>query len=141
VRRRAGVAAVVALIVVSPALRGDVGDSFPLSTFPMFSHDRDRVASVATAVGIDAGGEAHRLRPHAIGGGDEPMLAVSAARGAVDGGEAAAARYCREVAERVTERSGITAVEVRTEVRDAVDDVDADGEPLDVVVHARCDVP
>jgi hypothetical protein len=128
-----------ALAVASPALRAEPRDSFPLSSYPMFSHDRGRIASIATAVGLDAEGGVHRLGPRAVGGGDEVMLAVSAASRAARNGPAEAARFCAEVAGRVDD-SEVVVVEVRTEVRDAVDDVGADREPLDVVVHARCEV-
>lgn len=128
---------VVAVVVASPAVVPDADDDFPLSTYPMFSHDRGRVAAIATAVGLDHEGGVHRLGPRAVGGGDEVMLAVSAARrGAATDPEG----YCREVAGRVDDPI-VERVEVRTEVRDAVDDVDAAAEPLDVVVHAECPVP
>lgn len=146
--RRAVVLA-VALVVLSPVLRPGRPDGFPLSSYPMFSTDRGRIAHLATAVGIDAAGEAVRLDPHAIGGGDEPMLAASAARRAVAGGPEAAERYCAEVATRIGRDAGkqgssdgrIVEVEVRTEVRDVVADPAAREDPLDVVVHARCPVP
>lgn len=137
---RSLVLAGVALLVLWPTLRSEPEDGFPLSSYPMFSYDRDRIAAIGTAVGIDAGGDVHRLGTHVVGGGDETMLAVSAARRAIAGGADAAARYCDEVASRVRNGS-IVAVEVRTEVRDAVDDVAAEGEPLEVDVHARCEVP
>lgn len=137
--RRGIVLSAVFLSVASPALLPDPGDGFPVSSYPMFSHDRDRVVAVATAVGIDGAGAEHRLGPYVVGGGDEVMLAASAARHAAAGGPGAAARYCDEVAGRVRDPA-VVAVEVRTEVRDAVADVRARHDPLDVVVHARCEV-
>jgi hypothetical protein len=130
----------VALVVVAPALRSEPRDGFPLSSYPMFSHDRGRIAAIGTAVGLDGDGVVHRLGPHAVGGGDEVMLAASAARRAIGAGPEAAARYCDEVAARVDD-DDLVAVEVRTEVRDAIDDVAADDPPIDVEVHARCEVP
>jgi hypothetical protein len=134
---------VVALVVAAPALRSEPSDGFPLSSYPMFSSDRGRVAAVATAVGIDADGTAHRLGPHAIGGGDEAMLAASAVRRAAAAGGAETARFCEEVAARVAGdgRTDLRAVQIRTEVRDAVADVEAEDAPLDVVVHATCALP
>jgi hypothetical protein len=135
--RRVALLAALAAVVLWPAVRPSGGDGFPLSTYPMFAHDTGSVVAIATAVGIDAEGGEHRLDPHAIGGGDEPVLAAEAARVAV--GEGSAAAYCGEVADRVDDPSIVT-IEVRTEVRDAVADVDA-SEPADEIrVHARCEV-
>ena len=135
--RRAALLVCVGAVVLFPALQPQHGDGFPLSTYPMFAADRGSVVAISTAVGIDGDGDVHRLDPSDIGGGDEPMLAAEAARVAVRDGDAGA--YCDEVAARVDDRS-ITTVEVRTEVRDAVRDVDA-SEPADEVrVHARCEV-
>lgn len=139
--RRAALLAAVGLLVVSPALRPDRPDGFPLSSYPMFSTDRGRIAHLATAVGIDAAGAEHRLGPHAVGGGDEVMLAASAVRRAVAAGAAEAERFCAEVAGRVDGDDGVVEVEVRTEVRDVVADPGAEGPPLDVRRHARCPVP
>jgi hypothetical protein len=138
---RWAVLAVVALVIGAPALLPDPSDGFPVSSYPMFSYDRGRVAAVPTAVGIDADGTAHRLGPYAVGGGDEVILAAEAARLAVGAGAADAARFCREVAGRLPDDSGVEAVEVRTEVRDAVGDVDASEPPIEILVHATCDVP
>jgi hypothetical protein len=106
----------------------------------MFAHRSGTVVRLATAVGLDADDEIHRLGPHAIGGGDEVVLAAEQARRAVEDGPASTRAFCREVAARVDDHDGIVAVEVRTEVRDAVADLDAQDEPIDVVIHARCAV-
>jgi hypothetical protein len=135
--RRVALLVALAAVVAWPALDPSPSDGFPISSYPMFASDRGRVVVVATAVGLDASGAAHRLDPHAIGGGDEVMLAASAVRRAVAGDDAP--RFCREVAGRVDD-AGVVAVEVRTERRDAVADPTADDPPLDVTVHARCEV-
>ena len=127
----------MALVVLWPALLPRASDGFPLSTYPMFANDTGSVVAIQTAVGVDAAGDEHRLDPHAIGGGDEPVLAAEAARYAVRNGEAA--EYCAEVAGRVDD-ADIVAVVVRTEVRDAVTDVDASEPARDITVHARCEV-
>ena len=135
--RRAALLTSLAAVVLWPALQPHASDGFPLSTYPMFAADTGSVVAIVTVVGIAADGATHRLDPHAIGGGDEVMLAAEAARYAVRDGSAA--EYCAEVAARVDDDTTV-AVEVRTEVRDAVADVDA-SEPADEVrVHARCEV-
>lgn len=134
---------VLAVAVGAPALQPDPADGFPVSSYPMFATDRGRVVVLATAVGVTREGDERRLGPQAVGGGDEVMLAASAARLAVSGSSADARRYCREVADRVADGAGpddVTAVEVRTEERDAVADPQARRPARDVVAHARCTV-
>lgn len=140
--RRAALLAVLAAVLAWPAVDPTPSDGFPVSSYPMFASDRGRVVEVATAIGVDSDGGRHRLDPHAIGGGDEVMLAASAVRRAVAAGPDEAERFCAEVADRLAGDGDrdIVAVEVRTEVRDAVADPTADDDPLDVRVHARCEV-
>lgn len=135
--RRVALLVTLAAVVLWPAVRPSGGDGFPLSTYPMFAHDTGSVVAIATAVGIDADGHLHELGPHAIGGGDEVMLAAEAVRHAVRDGSAE--EYCAEVAGRVDDPT-LVAVEVRTEVRNAVADVDAALPPDEIRVHARCEV-
>jgi hypothetical protein len=130
----------VALAVAWPALQDEPADGFPVSSYPMFAGDRDRIVVLATAVGRTADGDERRLGPHAVGGGDEVMLAASAARLAVAGGPEEVRRYCAEVAERVAGDDDVVRVEVRTEVRDAVADPDAERPAESVEVHASCEV-
>lgn len=130
-------------VVAWPAVQSDPSDGFPISSYPMFARDRGRVAELATVVGLTAGGEERRLGPQAIGGGDEVMLAASAARRAVLAGPDEARRFCREVAGRVAGGDGpddVRRLEVRTERRDAVADPRAEAPALDVEVHASCPV-
>ena len=135
--RRAALLVCVGAVVLWPALQPHRGDGFPLSTYPMFSRDSGSVVAITTVVGVDARGHEHRLDPRVIGGGDEVMLAAEAARIAARDGSAA--EYCTEVADRVRDPDLVT-VEVRTEVRDAVADVDGERPPQDMRVHARCEV-
>ena len=130
-----------ALAVAWPALQPHPADGFPVSSYPMFASDRGRDVVLATAVGVTEGGGEVRLGPQAVGGGDEVMLAASAARRAVGAGADEAQRYCREVAERVAGGAGpdgVIAVEVRTEHRDAVADPRAQQPADEVEVHASC---
>jgi hypothetical protein len=137
--RRVVLLVVLGLVVGWPALQPHAADGFPISSYPMFAHRSGSVVRLATAVGLDDEGELHRLGPHAIGGGDEVVLAAEQARRAVDEGPASTAAFCEEVAARVDD-DGIVEVVVRTEVRDALVDLEAEDEPIDVVEHARCEV-
>ncbi len=137
--RRVVLLLLLAAVLLWPAIQPHPADGFPVSTYPMFARRSGTVVRLATAVGIDAGGAVHRLGPHAIGGGDEVVLAAEQARLAVGEGAGSIAAFCREVADRVDDPDVVT-VEVRTEVRDAVADVRARRAPIDIVVHHRCDV-
>lgn len=135
VRRLAPV--VAAAIVLSPLLRSPDSDSYPLSTYPMFSSDRGREAAIATAVGIDPDGVVSRLGPEAISGTDEVILAAATVGAAVRDDQAES--LCEEIARRLSGSSYLTVV-VRTEVIDVVDHLAHDAAPLEVHEHATCDV-
>lgn len=138
-RRWLVTAAVVAVIAV-PVFHPGQPDGFPLSTYPMFASARGSDVSVATAVGIDESGDAHRLDPVAIGGTDEVMLAATTVARAVRSGEAETARLCAEIAGRVADEHDLVAVELRSETHDAIAWFDGDRDPSSSVTHARCDV-
>lgn len=129
--------------VLGPPLWPPPADSYPLSTYPMFSIDRGAVSQVATVVGVDEAGEEARLTPGLIGGTDEPMLAVATASRAARGTPAEQRRLCEQVAGRVA-RSGrdeVVAVRLQVEVHDSVAHVTGDEvEPRSVRVLATCEV-
>lgn len=145
-RQRTAAYTLLGLVLVAlllPPLRASQRDSYPLSTYPMFSHERGRLSAVATVVGVDGDGEVRRLDPHLVGGTDEVMLAVTTASRAVRAGKERAAGLCREVAERIaaSSRDELVGVEVRVETHDAVARfADGDREPRSVTTHARCEV-
>ncbi len=129
----------LAAVILWPAVQPDPSDGFPVSTYPMFARRSGTVVRLATAVGLDASGDVHRLGPGTISGGDEVILAAEQVRLAVAEGAASVAALCREIAARVDDADLVT-VEVRTERRDAVADVKARHDAIDVDVHARCEV-
>jgi hypothetical protein len=139
-----GAVAVLAAML-GPPLRSPPRDSYPLSTYPMFSSDRGRISSVATVVALDRGGAVHRLDPHLVSGADEVMLAVQTAANAVRRGPEASLALCQDVADRVSGAGGglgdVTEVVVRVERHDAVAHFTSDPTPLSVVDHADCPVP
>lgn len=156
--RRAVVLVLVAVVVALPALRRPPTDGFPLSTYPMFASDRGPTSVVATAVGRTAadgsaadgsaagGGDRVRLSPEELAGTDEPMMAIAAARRAVEDGRADT--WCAEVARRVADRgrargtsAEVVAIEVAVETHDAVAHFTDDAPPLAIDVRATCPVP
>jgi hypothetical protein len=132
----------VLIAMLGPPLREPPRDSYPLSTYPMFSSDRGRISVVATAVGVEADGSVRRLSPHLIGGSDEVMLSVQTANNAVRAGAERSMELCRQVADRLTAGSGhedVVEVVVRVEEHDAVAYfADRQRTPLAVQEHATC---
>lgn len=143
-RARAYVAlAAVLAALLMPPLWPPAEDSYPLSTYPMFSRDRGATSVVATVVGVDAEGRAHRLSPALIGGSAEPMQAVATAGRAARGTAADRRALCRRVADRVAAggRDELVAVALRVETHDAVANVEGDPDrALAVEVLATCEV-
>ena len=129
---------VAAVVVLFPLLGSLESDSYPLSTYPMFSGDRGREASIATAVGLDEMGELVRLAPEAIGGTDEVILAAATVNDAIRRGEVD--ELCLEIATRLT-GSDVAAVVIRTERIDVVAHIADDAPPLSVRDHGTCEVP
>lgn len=142
-RAYVALAAVVAAVLVPP-LVPPAADSYPLSTYPMFSRDRGARSAVATLVGLDADGVEHRLSPTLIGGTDEPMQAVATASGAARGSAADQARLCAQVADRVasSDRTELVEVSLQVEEHESIPFLtDGRTEPLSTRVLVTCAVP
>ena len=137
---RRAVPVAVAALVLAPAFGDPGSDSYPLSSYPMFSTDRPARADLATVVGVTAAGEAVRLSPELIAGADEPILAAATVSGSIRTGQSD--QLCAEVADRL-QATGLDVVEavVRTEHVDVVTHVAEGTDPLAVTIHARCPVP
>jgi hypothetical protein len=116
-------------------------DSYPLSTYPMFSARRTTSESVDTAVALDASGAVERLGPERIAGTDEIILATATVGGAINAGTTDA--LCTEIAGRVASSGPASAVtiEVVTERYDAILWYRGDRTPIDKTVHSTCAVP
>lgn len=144
-RRRWALAtvAVVVALVVPVALDHD---SFPLSTYPMYSQARSDRVTLPTALGIADDGAAARLSLGLIGDSDDPLVVAgelreAIARGTVD-------ERCDEIARRVgadgaTTPSGgrLVAIEIVLEHHDVVDQAMGDPPPLRSELLTRCEVP
>jgi len=129
--------------VLAPLLRHPDDDSYPLSTYPMFSHGRaSPVTSVTHVVAVDAAGARTMVPPIEIISAEVLLAQVTIAR-AVNAGPASARRFCMDVADRITRSRdpklrATDHVEVETTVVDAVRYLAGDQTPIERTVHARC---
>ena len=116
-----------------PAVAPEEFDSFPLSNYPMFAHERSRVTTFSVAVLIDDVGEEHRLDLRAVGGTDQPVQAAMTVRQAIRTDQAA--ELCAEIAERVNRIGTVQVASVRY---DAPAWFGGDEQPVSRTVHAEC---
>ena len=130
------VSVVAIAAVLSPALFDH--DSYPLSTYPMFSFDEGRIVAIDTAFGYDADGTRHLLSPTIIAGGIEVIHAAATLSASIENGDTDA--LCAEIATRARSRASLVRIEVVTEVHDVVTYFDHRNAPADVVVHSTCEV-
>jgi hypothetical protein len=119
-------------------------DSFPLSTYPMFSYDKPRTASVTSAVAIAADGAEEAVPPEFVAT-SETMQAQRTLAKSVRAGRQHARRLCTAIAERVAlsshpafaraERVALISVTV-----DSIRFLAGDRTPLSRTEHVRCRV-
>ncbi|MEN9803913.1 MAG: hypothetical protein RIS41_760 [Actinomycetota bacterium] len=115
-------------------------DSYPLSTYPMFSSRRTAVEPVHTAVLVGSDGEVDRLSPTQISGNDEVIIAAQLVYRAIgrDGG----ATLCDDIARRILDpRHEGATIEIVTEKYDAIAWYEGRRSPISRVVHSSCRVP
>ncbi len=139
--RAASVAVVAVVAVLFPLARGLTRDSFPLSNYPMFTHNPRDLTGFQRALGVTAGGEEVVLSPQLAGGTVEVIHAAQTIATALRQGRGA--ELCAEIAARVAE-SGSPAVEVLvvTDRFDIIDGLRADDpQAVDRDVHVACEVP
>jgi len=86
------------LAVLSPIFSG-ASDSFPFSTYPMFSQPRGQPTLYAVVAQMSDGGE-QRLSPELVGS-KEVLQAKVLIQRSVDGGSEGMAALCRDTALRV----------------------------------------
>jgi hypothetical protein len=129
---------IAGLAVLSPALRG-ARDSYPLSTYPMFSRAVDAEVDLALVVGRTEAGERVELSPRLIAGTDEVIVAGGTINIAVRQGRAE--ELCVDVAGRVagSGRDDIVTVEVVTDSIDSVAWYEGDRRRT-TELHASCEV-
>ena len=132
----------VSAAVLSPVFRNPPADSFPLSDYPMFSHGRpDSSLTLTHALGLPPTGPAIPLSPGVSAGTSEVLQSMVTIGRSVHEGRGES--FCREIAERVKERSeldSIVEVQLATSRYDCVRYFDEARAPLERTIHARCAV-
>lgn len=129
------VAALVAPVVLDR-------DGFPLSTYPMYSRTRGDAVTFATAQAVDADGSVSTLTLGIIGDSDDPLIVAGELRDAIRAGRAD--QRCEEIAARANGWDGLppdaATIEVVTERRDVIAQVEGAPSLLERTVHASCEV-
>jgi hypothetical protein len=120
-------------------------DSFPLSTYPMFSRNKPRTARLTRVVALGPEGDEHAIPPELVAGG-EAMQAMRTIRKSVRGGPKQARAFCGAIAGRVAHSALPELAHVRYIVLDTikVDSVaflSGRRTPLAREEHVRCVVP
>lgn len=143
--RRAWPAAIsVALIGATlwPLVRDPVkGDSFPLSTYPMFASGRPQKIAISYAIAETAAGARRDLTPAHLGTA-EVIQAFVIVDGAIARGPTGMRTLCQEVAARVAsdgDLADVARVRIVTGMHDTVAYL-VDGAPGTLTEHARCQV-
>lgn len=117
-------------------------DSFPLSTYPMYSRARGDAVVFSTAQAVDTGGVTSALTLGVIGDSDDPLIVAGELRDAIR--EDRAPERCGEIARRAADWSGLpadaVAIEVVSERHDVVAQVEGQPSVIDRTVHASCEV-
>jgi hypothetical protein len=136
---RAAVTAVVFAALLAPVLLDR--DSFPLSTYPMYSSVRSGESTLLTARGVASDGSSRELTPTLIGDSDDPLVVVGRLRAALSVGRGDV--RCAEIAERVLMRSefdDVVVIEIASERHDTVARTLDQKSLIDREVRAACDV-
>ena len=113
-------------------------DSFPLSTYPMFSRERAAEIDVDHVIGVLADGGREPVPPSLVADGEVLQTRVLV-RGAVQRGRDATRELCRAVAERAGTR--YLELEVRSDRYQVLGYFAGNREPVTSRVHARCRPP
>jgi hypothetical protein len=125
----------VSVALLWPLTHGN--DSFPLSTYPMFSNSQAQTTDIELVVGVDAVGNRVALGPRIIAGTDEVIQAGSYVRRQIRNGNAE--QLCGEALGRVDSNSDVVTVLVLTERLDAIAWYAGDKTPLNTQIHATCE--
>lgn len=129
--------------VAAPAfLPPKQADSYPLSTYPMFTRDRVKTR-LRYAEGLEASGQRARLPPEFVAN-TEPMQAMRTISLAVGGGPERMAALCQRVAERLQRsptHDRVVSVRLVEGEFDSLGYFRGAREPDHFVVHHECRVP
>lgn len=137
--RRAAITAAVLAALVAPVIVDR--DSFPLSTYPMYSRSRGDESTIVTAQGVLSDGTLLTLTPWLIGASDDPLVVVGRLRAASSAGRGDV--RCAEIAERVADRTALAdvdTIEIVGERHDTVDRTLGEDSLVDRDVRVSCEV-
>jgi hypothetical protein len=121
-----------------PMFRDPPTDSFPLSTYPMFSRHRPTVVALDHVVGVRTDGRREVIPPGTVAS-REVLQTKVLIRDTVRRGRKATMQLCRQVATRVS-ASEFEKVEIRHDAYRVLPYFDGDRKPVKSRVHARCAV-
>lgn len=121
-------------VLVSPVVRDH--DSFPLSTYPVYSSARPDTATFVTAHGLRADGSPRPLSMDVIARTDDPLIAASRMNRAAQEGRSA--DVCAQIAGRAPD--DVVAVVVVRERHDVVAAARGDRSVRSSDELARCEV-
>ncbi|MEO1481380.1 MAG: hypothetical protein AAFU77_04690 [Myxococcota bacterium] len=128
----------VLLVAVFAPVIGNLGDSYPLSTYPMFSRYREPVGWVVRALRVAPDGTATPVVPAIVAEG-EPMQAIVTLKRTFRNGRKASLALCREILERLDEDDAL-AVELRRDLIDAREHfADREAKAKESQLMARCE--
>jgi hypothetical protein len=127
-------------LVASPLFGAFQGDSFPVSTYPMFATARSSEVVMPHALAFTADGEERRVRPADIAN-DEVIQAFETLRQAIRQGAAAVDELCAHIAGNVARHGDVVRVQVVTSRYDALEYFSGHREPVERWVDAECEVP
>jgi hypothetical protein len=128
--RAYAVSALMLGAVLQPLWRDPENDGFPLSTYPMFARDRQRLASIDVALALGPGGAETAIPPPLVGS-QETMQAVRILGKSVRAGPVEARKLCHAIAARVAHSQ-------RPELREA-NQIALVRQTVDVIDYARGD--
>ena len=131
----------LALVLLSawPALLDPGDDSYPLSTYPMFSRHRGQ-PTLYRMVGIEKDGTEHAIPPSLIAN-SETLQAAATLASAVRAGHDATRNLCRKVASRMESDhavGGVRTLEIRSVRFDPIDYFVSSKQPLEARRIQRC---
>ncbi len=130
---------VLAGLVASPLFGAFPGDSFPVSTYPMFASARSSEVLMPHAIAYTADGEERRVRPHDVAN-DEVIQAFSTIRQAIRQGQEAVDQLCQHIAQNVARHDDVVTVQIVTSHYDALEYFDGDKEAKDRWIEGECAV-
>lgn len=139
------VSALLLGVTVWPAFRDPTADSFPHSTYPMFSYERADTLSVVTQVlAVLEDGRRVPLGPLLSTGNTEVLQSQATIVRAVRLGAETSERLCSEIAARVgrsAQTRDIVRIELATSRFRTLEYFSGDRSPVGRMVHHACEVP